>query len=356
MIRRKLQGLSERVRTLDRKRYLFVSILVCACLMLTAFGLYSQLKVQVTVVLNGTEQSIETKANTVKELMKELKVNVKEQDYIHPDPHKKLTSEMVIEWKEANQITFDQYGVVSPIWSTARTVEEFLTEQGVELKEGDVVSPEVETSIDDNLLVQLAEYQYKVSQKEQAIGFNTIRKNDPTMLKGQEKTVVKGSEGKALHQFKSVFKNGELLNREFIGTDVIAQKRDRVIAVGTIASVSRGSYVFAPKRVLTNVTLTAYAAGPEHTGKSPGDKGYGMTRSGTRATEGRTIAVDPRIIPIGTWVYIEGIGLRRAEDTGGAVKGSKIDVYFEDNSTALNFGLKRGYKVYIIGKNKPEKQ
>jgi 3D (Asp-Asp-Asp) domain-containing protein len=70
-------------------------------------------------------------------------------------------------------------------------------------------------------------------------------------------------------------------------------------------------------------------------------------------TEGRTIAVDPKVIPIGWWVYIEGIGLRRAEDIGSGVKGNKIDVYFDNLDYAKRFGLKRGYKVYIIGKDKP---
>ncbi|MNI67931.1 Cell wall-binding protein YocH precursor [compost metagenome] len=77
------------------------------------------------------------------------------------------------------------------------------------------------------------------------------------------------------------------------------------------------------------------------------------TASGTRVTEGRTIAVDPDVIPIGWWVYIEGLGFRRAEDTGGAIKGNKIDVYYDSLSHALNFGRKTR-TVYVIGPVKPE--
>jgi 3D (Asp-Asp-Asp) domain-containing protein len=105
---------------------------------------------------------------------------------------------------------------------------------------------------------------------------------------------------------------------------------------------------------LNNVTLTAYTAHAASTGKTSEHPQYGITYSGTRATEGRTIAVDPKVIPIGWWVYIEGIGLRRAEDTGSAIKGNKIDIYFESEEYAKKFGLKRGYKVYIIGKDKPQ--
>lgn len=95
-------------------------------------------------------------------------------------------------------------------------------------------------------------------------------------------------------------------------------------------------------------TLTAFTNGPESTGKRPGDKGYGVTASGKRTREGRTIAADPRVLPLGTKVYIEGVGTRIVEDTGGAIKGQKIDVFIEDLGEALEFGKKRGVKVKII--------
>lgn len=94
--------------------------------------------------------------------------------------------------------------------------------------------------------------------------------------------------------------------------------------------------------------LTAYTAGPESTGKYPGHPLYGITSTGTRATEGRTIAVDPRVIPYGSKVYIEGVGIRIAEDTGGAIKNNRIDVYMDDLREAINFGVKKNIRVYIL--------
>lgn len=99
---------------------------------------------------------------------------------------------------------------------------------------------------------------------------------------------------------------------------------------------------------IMDFTLTAYTAGPESTGKFPGQAGYGVTSTGKTATEGRTIAVDPRIIPYGTKVYIEGVGIRTAEDTGGAIKGNRIDVYMEGLSQAVQFGVKKNVRVYVL--------
>jgi len=94
--------------------------------------------------------------------------------------------------------------------------------------------------------------------------------------------------------------------------------------------------------------LTAYTAGPESTGKTPSHPQYGITFSGKKATEGRTIAVDPKVIPLGTTVYIEGIGYRTAEDTGPAIKGNRIDVFMNDVKEALKFGVKNDVTIYVL--------
>lgn len=94
--------------------------------------------------------------------------------------------------------------------------------------------------------------------------------------------------------------------------------------------------------------LTAYTNSFESTGKNPGDPGYGITASGRVAKEGWTIAVDTDIIPMHSIVYIPGIGIRYAEDTGGAVKGAHIDVFMNSDDIARRFGVKNNINVYIL--------
>lgn len=101
------------------------------------------------------------------------------------------------------------------------------------------------------------------------------------------------------------------------------------------------------QRVLSS-TLTAYTAGKESTGKTPTHPAYGITRSGSKAEEGRTVAVDPSIIPLGSTVLIEGIGIRKAEDTGSAIRGARIDVYMNDLKEAVQFGVKKNVKVFVL--------
>jgi len=95
--------------------------------------------------------------------------------------------------------------------------------------------------------------------------------------------------------------------------------------------------------------VTAYNNGVESTGKRPGDEGYGITATGSRATEGRTIAADFRVLPPGSRVIIDGIGERVVEDSGGAIKGYKLDVFMESKDDCDNFGVQKR-KVIILKK------
>lgn len=95
-----------------------------------------------------------------------------------------------------------------------------------------------------------------------------------------------------------------------------------------------------------NMTITAYDLSYESCGKYEDDPAYGITASGTYAREG-IVAVDPRIIPLHSRLYIEGYGIYLAEDTGGAIKGERLDLFILDHAEAVKFGEQKR-KVYIL--------
>lgn len=114
--------------------------------------------------------------------------------------------------------------------------------------------------------------------------------------------------------------------------------------------VSRG-YVRGVTRLMT---VTAYTAGPESTGKSPSHPAYGVTATGRRLTEAdawRVAAADPEHYPAGTKIFVTGVGLVTILDTGAAVQGSDhIDLFvgLNDTKAAYNWGVKR-LPVKILG-------
>lgn len=98
-------------------------------------------------------------------------------------------------------------------------------------------------------------------------------------------------------------------------------------------------------RVL-KVVATGYTADYESTGKRPGDPGYGITSSGLPAAPG-ACAVDPSAIPLRSILYVPGYGYAVAIDVGGAVKGNRVDLFFQDKQKALDWG-KRTVEVTLV--------
>ncbi len=90
------------------------------------------------------------------------------------------------------------------------------------------------------------------------------------------------------------------------------------------------------------VEVTAYCACPLCCGKSDG-----IAFSGRHAKANHTIAVDPAVIPLGSEVYLEGLGTFTAEDVGGAIKGRKVDLFMNEHHQAVLFGVK-SIKAHLL--------
>ncbi|WP_425711752.1 3D domain-containing protein [Fictibacillus sp. Mic-4] len=102
------------------------------------------------------------------------------------------------------------------------------------------------------------------------------------------------------------------------------------------------------------VTATGYTAGVESTGKTKHHPAYGITKSGVRVKRDlfSTIAADTRIFPIGTVLWIPNYGFGVVADTGSAIKGHKIDLYYNTVKDVYRKWGKKTVTVYIIEKGK----
>ncbi|GBG06539.1 hypothetical protein PAT3040_01066 [Paenibacillus agaridevorans] len=118
-----------------------------------------------------------------------------------------------------------------------------------------------------------------------------------------------------------------------------------VVWTSTIAALPASA---APAEI--EVVATGYTAGVESTGKRPGHPGYGITYSGVKVRRDQvsTIAADPKLFPIGTLLYIPGYGYGVVADTGSAIKGKRIDLYFETIKEVYEQWGKRSVSVQVL--------
>lgn len=98
------------------------------------------------------------------------------------------------------------------------------------------------------------------------------------------------------------------------------------------------------------VIATGYTAGIESTGKSPDHPEYGITYSGVKVKRDlySTIAADLSVFPIGTILFIPDYGFGVVADKGGAIKGNKIDLYYETVKDVYTKWGKRNLDVYVV--------
>ena len=125
---------------------------------------------------------------------------------------------------------------------------------------------------------------------------------------------------------------------------MVKEPVNHIIEIGTkpkpkpVVQTSRGS-------LAVRKTIVMHATAYTDDAKSQG-KWVGRTATGRKPQVG-VVAVDPRVIPLGTKLYIEGYGNAVAGDTGGAIKGNRIDLFFNTRAEAIRFG-RRSVKVHIV--------
>ncbi|WP_306813134.1 3D domain-containing protein [Paenibacillus soyae] len=144
-----------------------------------------------------------------------------------------------------------------------------------------------------------------------------------------------------------------LCARKWIGIGLALMICLEATALQSAAAESAAYQVMDSKSSAPNVievVATGYTAGVESTGKKPGHPGYGITYSGVKVRRDQvsTIAADPKLFPIGTLLYIPGYGYGVVADTGSAIKGNRIDLYFETISEVYEQWGKRNVEVQVL--------
>jgi 3D (Asp-Asp-Asp) domain-containing protein len=296
---------------------------------------------KVQFIRDGRQVNIQTNAENVGQFLKQQSIQFSSYDQLAPSSDTNIAEGMQITYVHRWPVAIRSGKESKTVVTSKQTVGELLQEQHISLGEQDRVNPDKSATLAPNQTVTITRVEEKTLEEAQVIPYQEVERRDLLLPQGTKKVIQEGKDGKAILQYKIVYENGNEVSRELLNTKIIQDKQDKVISIGALATVSRGGTEFSARKVLGDVKLTAYGPGAPH------------TASGTRPVAGRTIAVDPDVIPLGNWVYIEGIGLRRAEDTGGAINGNKIDIYMDSNGEAGDFGVQRASKVYVIGPEKP---
>ncbi|SES40666.1 G5 and 3D domain-containing protein [Salipaludibacillus aurantiacus] len=337
---------------------------------------------RVEVNLEEEERSVWTTAATVGELMDDLYITVDEHDYIHPELDKQVNEGMQVIFKPAFQVTVISDGEKETVWSTSTTVADFLENENITLGEMDRVEPETEEELREEAEIKVIRVEKVTDVVEETVDYATVTRNDSSLQQGNEEVKQQGKKGKIEKRYEVVLEDGEEVSRKLINEEVVKESEDRIVAVGTkkqTESVSRGSSSAGSSS--SESSSGASSSGSSNSSNSSGSSNrsgssgnsssssggnwetYTATAytasctgcSGVTATgidlkanpDANVIAVDPAVIPLGSRVEVKGYGTYIAGDTGGAIKGKKIDIFIPDSNKVKSFG-RRNVQVRVL--------
>ncbi len=309
----------------------------------------------------NSTKTIKTKQETVEDFLEAHDISLGTHDSISLDSDTPISDNTEIVIKRGMPITIAMDGHIIMCSTTKSTVGEALLETGLYPNEDDLISPAPETPLSENTVINITRVNSENVIITELIENTTVYVDDKDLTTGETKVITKGSKGACEVTVRIIYNNGVEVSREEISRVVTQEPVNTVIANGTkpkatptpkptkkpetksaVKSESKSGTVNG-KSYSKKLTMTA-------TGYSAfnSDGSRGKTASGKTAAYG-LVAVDKNVIPLGTKLYIEGYGEAIAADTGGAIKGNKIDLCFEMTNAEIRkkFG-KKTVEVYIL--------
>ena len=314
------------------KRLALIAALTIVLVLATGF-IWAYKKVN--IVADGSNLVVSTIHSTPGDILAQAGVTLGPQDqYRLSSP--KLISGSTITVYRAVPVTITYQGETKTITTGAPTVGDLAADLGLAVESIKLV-PNAEEKIQTGMQIQAIRIAEKVIEREEVDPFQVIHQPDATMEKGAEELVQEGQNGVKIATVKIHFADEVQSSEEIIATRIKEPSKPQIVRVGTrdMVDTSRGTHRF---RRVEWMEATAYL---------PTDgNGEGITATGIPARHG-IVAVDPRVIPLGSRVYIPGYGMALAADTGGAIIGNSIDLCMESSSEAWRFG-RRMVKVYVL--------
>lgn len=324
----------------------------------------------VTIYVDGVpEQTVRTFSRTVDEVLEELAVSLHPRDRVSPTGATLLSPETRVDIERAFPVLVLADGEVREIWSPSAGVEEFLAGEGYVLGPDDRVEPVELSEIYPGVELKIVRVEKLYRRQQAVVPYQEISRGNPGLDRGLTRVVSGGQEGLQDELVEITYEDGREVSREVVKTAVLNEPVTRVVEYGENTRLERGGRVVNFDRAMI-MTATSYCPGTPGSGCPLDHRGHafctgpynnGYTYTGRRTVQGlgtldspRIVAVDPRVIPLGTMLYVDDIpgigriGFAVAADIGGAIKGNRIDILYDKHSDVARFGLRRGVRVYVL--------
>ncbi len=291
--------------------------------------------VPVTIKLDGKALSFRTLSPVVGQALdaagRKFGFKLKNSDEIEPDRSTPIQANMAITVNISVPMTIVADGTSRQVELAPRPVKDVLAKEQVTLGPKDLVTPQPDEMVTANTTIKVVRVTEKVTTIQSNLPYQVVAKPGDFPVGLSDRIINRGSLGLAQQTVKITYEDGVEVDRAILSQQTLRKPVDEIVARGSQTTVTRGGQVINFKRAYL-VRATGYSGG-------------GSTSLGISVQRG-VVAVDPRVIPYYSKLWVEGYGWGRALDTGGAIKGNRIDLYFDDEADAWAWGS-RNVIVYV---------
>ncbi len=292
----------------------------------------------VIVFVDGVAREFTTDSIDVASLLAEAGVRFTSVDLVSPAPDSELVDDGVVVVRHAVPVTlhFGQASVRLNV--VGHTVADALVSAGLDPTSGMRTDPPVDRELAPGMHIRATDVFIRLSEEEVPLPYDVVVIGDPRQPAGSRRAVTAGVVGRALRVYQVLVVGGVEGPRFLKLQKVLSPRVTEVVSIGTKRPFrqvmshgdSRHRRVVSPTPPIVGRTFTIRS-----TAYTPWDAGCGgigviaRRKARYRIPDGwGVVAVDPRVIPLGTKLFVDGYGYAVAADTGGAIKGDIIDVCF----------------------------
>lgn len=341
-------------------------LLVCSAF----FAMFAFNSPEYTVFIqDGTNvTAVKTKARDVKTLLVEEGITLGGEDKVSVSLDQTTTDNLTIVIKRAFPVTITTKDGPITVELAEGTVKDALNKAEIHVWQDDKVEPATSTKLTSGMNITYQQVSIKYDEATESIAYKTERVNNSSMTKGTTKVTQTGKNGTKTVKYKLIYVDGKLSSKNVIDTVVTKSAVNEIVAVGTKAVVKTttaskpSSKPASTSKTTTTSSNVSISAAAQAAGVSPSEvskvvkaETTAYTHTGNRTATGTwpkigTVAVNPKQIPYGTKLYIEGYGYARAEDTGGFISNTrvKIDLFMNSEAECIIYGRHYNVTVYVL--------
>ncbi|MBS3784089.1 MAG: DUF348 domain-containing protein [Anaerolineae bacterium] len=293
-----------------------------------------------------------TTAPTVGEALHQAGLTLYLADRVHPALSTRVSPNMEIVLERSTPVTVQVDGRSIRTRTHSEHVGEVLANLGIVLTGQDYTNPPYDAPIERAATVEVVRVSERFLIEQEPIAFESVWRPDPNLEIDHQQLLQEGSPGVLERRIHVRYENGQEISRTLENEYVAMPPTTHIRGYGTkivVRSLDTSSGTVEYWRKM-RMLATSYSAATS--GVSRSNPHYGRTATGIRMRDG-IVAVDPRLINLGSEVYVPGYGVGLAADTGGAIKGKRIDLGYADDNLQLWY---RWVDVYLLTPVPPASQ